>query len=53
MLVVRTGSVSTALTDVSGGPVPLGCVGEGYGYANGRFTYYGQDASADSGMAFP
>lgn len=53
VLVVRTGNVSTALTDVSGGPVPLGCVGEGYGYSNGRFTYYGQDASADSGMAHP
>ena len=50
-LSVTDGGTRHHLTEVSEGRVPLGCVGDGYGYSNGRFTYYGQDSSADSGMA--
>lgn len=39
------------LTELSEGYVPLGCIPDEYGYSGGRFTYYGQQSSDDSGMA--
>lgn len=39
------------LTELTEGYVPLGCVGDAYGYSGGRFTYYGQTSTDGSGIA--
>ncbi len=33
--------------------VPIGCLGDGYGYLNGNFYYYGEQVSGDFGIALP
>ena len=50
---VSEGGTQYYLGQLTEGRTALGYIGSEYGYSNGRYTYYGQDVSGESGIAIP